>query len=273
MPPGAVSVPPDAAAERERALAFLRAVDERRAERIERLPGLAVAVFADSLPLVHDQNKAIAERGLAVDDLPALVEAVEDVQSVAALRHHKVAFEDEAECVAFAEWFQRRGWRARPLRLMMHGGPAPPLDAIGGPAREVDPRDLVEPANAFAAEEPWGRSPEARRQVVAGDALTSMAVAERAFAVADPALGGGIVAYCRLYSHEGVGQIENVTTLAAHRRRGYSRALVSLALHESLAANDLTFLVAEGADWPRHFYARMGFVDVGGYCEFNRLGG
>jgi ribosomal protein S18 acetylase RimI-like enzyme len=81
-----------------------------------------------------------------------------------------------------------------------------------------------------------------------------------------------IVAYCRLYSHDGVGQIENVTTLSAFRRRGFARALVSLALRESLTANELTFLVAEGADWPRHFYARMGFVDVGGYCEFNRLG-
>ena len=63
-----------------------------------------------------------------------------------------------------------------------------------------------------------------------------------------------------------------MTTLAAHRRRGYARALVSLALRASLAVNDLTFLVAEGADWPRHFYARMGFDDVGGFCEFNRLG-
>jgi predicted GNAT family acetyltransferase len=63
-----------------------------------------------------------------------------------------------------------------------------------------------------------------------------------------------------------------VTTLGAHRRNGYAKALVSAALRASLAANSLTFLVAEGADWPRHFYARMGFDDVGGYCEFNRLG-
>jgi ribosomal protein S18 acetylase RimI-like enzyme len=262
-------VPHDAAAERERALAFLREVDQARAERRGYVEG-ALVVFADSLPLVHDQNKALADRGLTLSDLPDMVGAVERVQGGGALRHRKIAFDDETECSDFAEWFRRRGWRQRPLRLMVHRGPVPPADAVEY-AVEVDPHELATAAHAFASEEPWGRSPEARRQVVAGDRLTGRAVDERAFAVAAGA-GGSIVAYCRLYSRGGVGQIENVTTLAAHRRRGYARSLVSLALRESLAANELTFLVAEGADWPRHFYARMGFVDVGGYCEFNRMG-
>ena len=256
-------------AERERAVAFLRGLDRARAERVETIAdGAAVAVFADSLPLVHDQNKALAAPGLSLEDLPGLVGAVERVQSAGGLRHRKIAFDDEDACGSFDAWFRRRGWRKRPLRLMVHRGPAPAADAAA-PAVEVEPRDLGAVAHAFAAEEPWGRSPEARRQVVAGDSLTAAAVSERAFAVR---AGGTLVAYCRLYSGDGVGQIENVTTLAAHRRQGYARALVSLALRESLAANGLTFLVAEGADWPRHFYARMGFDDVGGYCEFNRLG-
>jgi ribosomal protein S18 acetylase RimI-like enzyme len=256
-------------AERERALAFLRALDERRAERVEELPdGLGIAVFADSLPLVHDQNKALAAPSVGEDDLEMLVAAVEDVQSDARLRHRKVGFEDESLCSSVADWFGRRGWRQRPLRLMVHRGPAPDDEAVGR-AVEVDPRELLPATYAFASEEPWGRSAEARRQVVAGDELTARAIDERAFGVT---AGDAIVAYCRLYSGDGVGQIENVTTLSAHRRRGYARSLVSLALRESLAFNDLTFLVAEGADWPRHFYARMGFEDVGGFCEFNRLG-
>jgi len=256
------------ATERERALGFLRALDRARAERVEPMGRFGVAVFADSLPLVHDQNKALAAPGLTAGDLPALVEAVEQVQAEGRLRHRKGAFDDENACEEFEGWFRRRGWRMRPLRLMVHRGPVPALDAVG-PAIEVDPRELAVAANAFAAEEPWGRSPEARRQVVAGDGLTAAAIAERAFAV--PA-ADGIAAYCRLYTAGGVGQIENVTTLSAYRRNGYATAVVSLALRESLPVNDLTFLVAEGADWPRHFYARMGFVDVGGYCEFNRLG-
>ena len=262
-------MPPDAAAERERALAFLRTLDAARAERRKRIDG-AMVVFADSLPLVHDQNKAIAAPGLGIDALPALVDAVEREQGAGGLRHRKIAFDDEAACSNFAEWFRRRGWRQRPLRLMVHRGPAPDAEAATS-AREVDPRELAPAAHAFAAEEPWGRSPEARRQVVAGDVLTGRAADERAFAVTSEDTGS-IVAYCRLYSRDGVGQIENVTTLSAHRRRGYARSLVSLALRESLAHNELTFLVAEGADWPRHFYGRMGFVDVGGFCEFNRLG-
>jgi hypothetical protein len=76
-------LPPDAAAERERALAFLRTVDEARAERVVRVGergSLGLAVFADSLPLVHDQNKALAARGLDVVDLDGLIDAVVDVQ-------------------------------------------------------------------------------------------------------------------------------------------------------------------------------------------------
>jgi ribosomal protein S18 acetylase RimI-like enzyme len=254
--------------ERERALAFLRGLDTARAERVEPLATGGVAVFADSLPLVHDQNKALAAPGTGLDDLPALLEEVERVQRAGGLRHRKIAFDDEGAGKAFGDWFMRRGWRQRPLRLMVHRGPAPADDSVGR-AVEVEPGELTTPAYAFASEEPWGRSPEARRQVVAGDSLTARATDERGFGVYD---GDAIVAYCRLYSGDGVGQIENVTTLAAHRRRGYARWLVSLAVRESLAVNDLTFLVAEGADWPRHFYARMGFEDIGGFCEFNRLG-
>jgi GNAT superfamily N-acetyltransferase len=253
--------------ERDRALAFLRALDIGRAERVEELRG-GVAVFADSLPLVHDQNKVLAGPGTRVDDLPELVDEVERVQSSGGLRHRKIAFADERACVELADWFSRRGWRQRPLRVMVHRGPVPPPEATGR-AREVEPPALDPAAHAFALEEPWGRSPEARRQVVAGDALTARAIDERAFAVTED---GAIVAYCRLYRAEGAGQIENVTTLAAYRRRGYARSLVSLALRAALPTCELTFLIAEGADWPRHFYARMGFVDVGGFCEYNRLG-
>jgi ribosomal protein S18 acetylase RimI-like enzyme len=253
--------------ERERALAFLRAVDRARAERVEELRH-GVAVFADSLPLVHDQNKALANAGIPLDELPELVEEVEAVQGAGGLRHRKIAFDDEGDCSAFAEWFQRRGWRQRPLRIMVHRGPEPAATDRDG-AVEVDPRELAPAAYAFALEEPWGRSPQARQQVVAGDDLTARAVDERGFGMYED---DSIVAYCRLYSRDGVGQIENVTTLAAHRRRGHAKSLVGMALRASLATNELTFLVAEGADWPRHFYARMGFDDVGGFCEFNRLG-
>jgi hypothetical protein len=247
---------------------YLRAVAERQAERSEVLRD-GLALFADSLPLVHDQNLVYARPGLRERDLPRFIEQVESVQGAAGLRHRKVAFEDEADCAKFERWFRRRGWRVRPLRLMVHRGPVPSAEACGV-AVELEPSDLVAAAHAYASEEPWGRSPEARRQVVAGDLLTQAAIdIERAFAVRS---GESVVAYCRLYSLDGVGQIENVTTLSAHRRRGYARMAVSLALTASLPTHELTFLVAEGADWPRHFYARMGFEDVGGYCEFTRLG-
>ena len=72
-----------------------------------------------------------------------------------------------------------------------------------------------------------------------------------------------------LYSHNGVGQVEDVVTLEPYRGRGLARALVLRAAAESRAVgNDLTFLVADADDWPQRLYERLGFETVGRYSRF-----
>ena len=101
------------------------------------------------------------------------------------------------------------------------------------------------------------------------DALVGAAVAERCFAVTLD--GGQVAARCQLYSQGPVAQIENVYTMAAHRRRGFSRALVSHAAREARAAGaTLIFLVADAADWPQAFYRSAGFADAGLLPRFLR---
>jgi ribosomal protein S18 acetylase RimI-like enzyme len=83
---------------------------------------------------------------------------------------------------------------------------------------------------------------------------------------------GKLVAHTELYSEDGVGQVENVYTLADYRGRGLARSLVLRGVEESHAAgNDLTFLVADADDWPQRLYEKLGFETVGRYARFLRL--
>jgi predicted GNAT family acetyltransferase len=107
------------------------------------------------------------------------------------------------------------------------------------------------------------------RQLVSRDALVAAVVAERCFAVELDSRR--IAARCQLYSQGAVAQIENVYTVAAHRRRGFSRALVTHAAGEARAAGaTLVFLVADAAGWPQAFYRGVGFADAGLLPRFIR---
>ena len=76
---------------------------------------------------------------------------------------------------------------------------------------------------------------------------------------------------CRLLGRDDVGQVEDVSTLPDHRGRGYARAVVGTAVAASRAAgHSLTFITADEDDWPREFYARLGFELVGTVSRFRR---
>jgi GNAT superfamily N-acetyltransferase len=58
--------------------------------------------------------------------------------------------------------------------------------------------------------------------------------------------------------------IEAVMTQPDRRGRGDARSLVVDAIRRAREAGcDLVWLYARADDWPRHWYARLGFVDVG----------
>jgi uncharacterized protein (DUF952 family)/GNAT superfamily N-acetyltransferase len=58
--------------------------------------------------------------------------------------------------------------------------------------------------------------------------------------------------------------VEAVMTDPSVRVRGYAGACVATAIATARAAGcDVIWLLAVADDWPRHWYARLGFVDVG----------
>ena len=73
---------------------------------------------------------------------------------------------------------------------------------------------------AFRREQPFGWQDEAVRQLAEMDRRYDEVLNARDFAAPpdDPACA------CRLYTHDGLAQVDEVGTLQARRRRGYARA-------------------------------------------------
>jgi ribosomal protein S18 acetylase RimI-like enzyme len=130
---------------------------------------------------------------------------------------------------------------------------------------ELEASDLNDVWAEGTRSSPYGVDEEVVRQLVEQKHLLAAAGA-RFFAAR---VDGRIASHCDLYSDGSTGQIEAVMTLEAFRNRGLARAVVTKALEESRAAgDDLTFLLADGDDWPRDLYDKLGFYEVGSVYEF-----
>jgi GNAT superfamily N-acetyltransferase len=88
------------------------------------------------------------------------------------------------------------------------------------------------------------------------------------WAVRDPAashpVSGDLVASTDLCLRGWTGEIDAVATLTAFRGKGYAAALMASAI-EAATARGCTHVVlsALAEDWPRAWYSRLGFVEVG----------
>ena len=82
---------------------------------------------------------------------------------------------------------------------------------------------------------------------------------------------GEVVSSAQLYSDGSTAQVEEVATLPTYRGRGHAKALVTRAVEEAVADNhEFIFLVADGDDWPKKLYNRLGFEEVGSRFAFLR---
>jgi ribosomal protein S18 acetylase RimI-like enzyme len=225
------------------------------------------ALFNDELRRVYDTNFVRFERGF--DELTgAIVRAASD-ELQASLRHRKVMIPDEDAGARVAEELKEHGWRHYTLVTMAYRGPRDRSELPSQPrdAEQVDPR-AVRGAREAALED-GKRDAEATRQIVAFTELMATVVPTRLVASFTE---GEIGAFCALFQEGGVGQIDEVTTIERFRRRGLGTAVVEGALRASLADGDeLTFLVADEGDWPKDWYARLGFEPIGRRYELLRV--
>ena len=245
-----------------RTWALERAIQDRCARtRLEFEYG--TALLNGALRRVYDANFVRFERGLHHLTADVVETAADDLQ--ASLSHRKVVIPDAGAGQRVAEQLAERGWRAYTLVTMAYDGPR---EREGQPAafEQVDPK-AVRVARQDALDD-GRRDADAARQIVAFTELIAGAVPARLFAARS---AGEIGSFCALFQSDGLGQIDEVTTIERYRRRGLAAAVVEAALRASLDAGDeLTFLVADEGDWPMEWYGRLGFRPIGRRFELLR---
>jgi GNAT superfamily N-acetyltransferase len=256
------------ASERDALLAFELALDEQVCDEVHR-ESWGRLFLTNSTPLIWDANwVGIEEVGLTLEQLVAIAD---DALGGEGFGHRTICLLDEADGHRVAEEIEAAAarwprWEVERTRYMLwRGGAVEPA-----PAREARLAEIEALRKAIIAESlpPDGGGAAAVDQLFENDRRYGLAGGDLWFVA--PAEDEPQSA-CRLLRADGIGQVEEVGTLAPARERGYAKAVVTAAVAAAQAAGDETiFLTAEAADWPQLFYARLGFETVGDLTVLRR---
>ena len=242
---------------RARARAMDVSLRTRRAAQVLDLPG-GFAVADRALPHSRDDNRLLLTGLLGADDVET--RAAEVAAGFGWATAAVTLLHPDAGPVAAD--LGRRGWDLATTVLMARWAPFPTEPA--GPAGVVPQADVHR-----LWERSWraGLGPtepdldEVVRQLVGREHRNDRVVRVVDVAVRD---AGGVVAAAQLRVDGATASLESVVTDPDVRRRGHGNALLDLALATAASAGcDLVLLDAAADDWPRHWYARRGFTEVG----------
>lgn len=222
---------------------------------------LGFGVLTPELPLRHDSNFLFVEH--AVDAAEAVAEA-DRILGEAGYDHRViVAFDDEVG-ESLRPQFDALGWRTMSHIFMAQRRP-PEKAADVSLVKEVDEAALRPGRARQILAQPWG-TPDVAEQLLDAKILIGQHAETRFFGIE---VEGEIVAWTDLYVAQGVAQVEDVATLEEQRGKGFATAVVLRAVEEGRRAGaDLVFLVADGEDWPKLLYQRLGFDEIGRLYKF-----
>jgi ribosomal protein S18 acetylase RimI-like enzyme len=244
----------------ERAAAFEELIRDRCAERVV-ATRFGPALFNDTHSTIWNLNVVRAERpgDAPAEDIAAEVERVQ-----AGLGHRRVILPPGA--TELESGFRKLRWQPDHFLFMVYRGDGEPADTSR--VEEVDPERL-RPLRAEIIRE-WQRDVDEKTvsELIAADMLMWKEANSRIFGIVED---GEVVSSAQLYSDASTAQVEEVATLPAYRGRGHAKALVTRAVEEAIADNhEFIFLVADGDDWPKKLYNRLGFEEVGSRFAFLR---
>lgn len=231
----------------------------RRAPVVRDVVG-GVAVVDPRLPDSHESNAVCL-----LEDRPGdeIVDVCEEMLGRAGVRDHRVVLElDDA---VLPDDLTSRGWDHERLSTMVDEGPPVEPDE-----RVVElARDQLERWWASRwREDLTGVDDEVVRQLVVRERLVDLADATTDLGVV---IDGEVVASAQLRIDGATAEITAVMTSPAHRDQGRGTAVVRTALVRAAADDvDLVWLDADAEDWPRQWYARLGFREVARRHELGR---
>jgi uncharacterized protein (DUF952 family)/GNAT superfamily N-acetyltransferase len=238
-----------------RALAFTTSLRVRRAVGVGDVPA-GVAVLDPDYAHSRDNNQLLLTSPV---DARTVEAAAAEVAGNAGWPHQAAAlmFSDAAGVAAD---LARRGWTTDEVLLM--GRPAAPTP--GGERVEA----VAEPEVHEFWTRSWRRDLPARpdRERVIADLVGREQLNDRVVAVTNLVVReeGRIVASGQLRVDGATAAVDSVLTDPAARGRGHADAVLARAVDLAARAGcDLVVLEAAADDWPRHWYARRGFEELG----------
>jgi N-acetylglutamate synthase-like GNAT family acetyltransferase len=204
----------------------------------------------------HEHNQVYVDGAVDPAALPALADA-----ALARLPHRRITVLDDELGRACVPVLEAAGYtHEKELVMARSGAAADP----GLPLAETVSLAELRPAVARQTRAwlPKAEQSEIDHLVERRTARLRGADEVRFLAVRDEEHAVAASADVYLNRKQGIGQIEEVVTVEDRTRRGYAGTLLRTAL--DLAADcPLFFLVADADDWPRHWYARLGFRELG----------
>ena len=246
----------------ERILAHLRRADEGAVDEVRPTPH-GKALLTPSLPLVWQLNAVrVEDGGAGPRELAAEAEAI-----LGETGHRKLVVHDPKQGARLAPPLAADGWNVYRLLVMVRDR-EPERRAGPGEGGEVDRDTGAAALAAFRREQPFGWQETAVEQLAAMDERYGRVSRGRDFAapLEDPACA------CRLYTANGLAQIDEVGTLERRRNEGHASAAVLSAADTAAAEGcDPIFLLTDAADWPQGWYRRLGFSPIGWVYEFLKL--
>ncbi|WP_370067913.1 GNAT family N-acetyltransferase [Streptacidiphilus sp. MAP5-3] len=247
----------------DRATAFLAGFARRQAAVCKDFEG-GFAVRDPAYAGSHEHNQLVVDGTPDPADLTAHADALLD-----GLGHRRILVLSEAHGEACAGPLTAAGYAYGTEVVMIHQGPRPE------PVRAAEELTLDEVRPALTRQtRVWmpHQAEETVRHLVDRRTARLRGADEVVLLGVRDEPGGEVASWADLYrdlGHDHVAQFEDLVTADEYTRRGYADAVLATALHRASAA-DLFFLLAEPDDWPRHWYARRGFVPVGRVHVFTR---
>jgi GNAT superfamily N-acetyltransferase len=247
-----------------RILSFMRWLDTATSTRT-RPWRFGTVLYNDDFPRRWDSTFLRVER--AVGTATAAELAADADRILAGFGHREFIFEGDAEGARLSAAFVDLGYAADRLVWMVLRGDHD-RDPAPVEAREVD----LDTVRALMVETTMvshgGTSRDDAEMLTDFTRVLVDRIDARFFAAW---IDDRIAGCCELYRRDGVAQIENVDTLARFRNRGAARAFIGAAIDAArVAADDLIFLVADDADWPKRLYGKLGFDAVGYFRQFTK---
>jgi ribosomal protein S18 acetylase RimI-like enzyme len=225
------------------------------------------AVFAAEFPLRHDSNYLLVPRVPRELGAAALAAEAERLQGGAGLGHRCILLWDGAAAERLVPELAAEGYVAhRGVVMAWRRTPHREMDLSG--VEEVEPQRLRAAREHDMMQYPWA-SPEVVRQML--EARARIPAGSRSLATF---VDGEAACWVELVMEHGVVQLEALATVERFRRQGHATRVMLRAMDEARRAGArLVFLCADASDWPREFYARLGFDEIGRYLRFTRIVG